>query len=102
METGIIIEDPIFTLRGGSGWSDESDELTLVGIDDLKRAGVGQEWLALNRTNIGRDAYSASLKVVYKDQDGVAVLLRCWGTRDTPAAPEWEDPPVLHWVEFLH
>ena len=41
-----------------------------------------------------------SAEVVYKTDDGVAVLHRKWGTTDSPDPERWEDAPELVWYEF--
>lgn len=98
MNTRTIVEEPIFILESGS--YDGHGETVNIYASDLKRADVGAEWCADDTGNCGRSCYSASVKVVYKDDDGCAVLSRRWGTTDSSDPKPWNSVPALIWIEL--
>ena len=98
MNTNRIVEEPIFLLKTRS--YNGSGESVAVYAADLKRADVGDEWCADDTGNCGRDCFSESVKVVYQDDNGCAVLHRQWGTSDSSNPEEWESDPELIWVEL--
>lgn len=71
-----------------------------VSYTALREADVGDCWCGYDNHGCGRDVRSESAEVVYKTDDGVAVLRRRWGTTDSPDPESWEDAPELIWYEF--
>ena len=98
METKVKYEYPAFSLIGNAYGVD--DEEVDISFPVLRKAEVGKEWVALNPSNIGRAELNESLKVVFRDENGCACLMRRWGTTNEDSPQDWEDDPVLYWVEF--
>ena len=99
METKTIVTEPLLVLKGRSGYDEEAHNLPIMDRM-LRAASIGQEYRA-DGGNIGRDSFEESLTVVYKDDHGVAAVLRRAGYYDSPAQNnEWEDEPVLIWFEL--
>lgn len=98
MKTEVIREAPAFVLQGssynGAGVPIE------VSYAELRTAAVGTIWAGYDNHNCGRDLSEESAEVVYKTEDGAAVLFREWGTTDDSAPEDWEDAPKLVWYEF--
>ena len=97
MKTEVIVEQPIFNLET-SDW-DGSGELKVYAAD-LKKAKVGDTFVPYADTNCGRAVDTEMIEVVYKSDNGVAVLYRHYGTTDSPNPVDWEDEPKLIWVEL--
>lgn len=91
MKTEVIVERPAFTLQGSS--YNGVGELVEVSFDELRKAEVGERWEALDTHNCGRDLNEETAEVVYKAEDGVAILFRAEGTSDEPT-------PKLKWFAF--
>jgi hypothetical protein len=65
----------------------------------LKAAKVGTTWDAVDTSNCARASHSEAATVVYKDDRGVAVLHRAWGTSDDERPHEFEEIELV-WYEF--
>jgi len=74
-------------------------ELVEVSYAALRAANIGDVWEAYDNNNCGRALSEESAEIVYKTEQGVAVLFRNWGTTDSPDPQSWEKTPVL--VEFV-
>lgn len=98
MDTNVIFEKPLFSLHSRS--YNGNGERVDVYYDDLCHADVGCCWAADATGNCGRDNFCESIKLVYKDTKGCAVLHRRWGTSDDPNPEEWESNPELFWIDF--
>jgi hypothetical protein len=98
METVTVVETPAFTLRGWNGYSYESETVEVT-WGDLHRAKVGDQWEAKDLSNCVRDSHNARAVVVYKDEHGVAVLHREWGTTDDQQPDTFERIRLI-WYEF--
>lgn len=101
METKVLVESPIVVLesdycdfRGGRG-----EEIHLY-ARDFKEAMVGKIWTADYVGSCGRGNSCESLEVVYKNERGVAVIYRSWGTTDSDNPEDWEEKPELWWIEL--
>lgn len=97
-EMEIKKEEAAFEMLGSS--YDGDGELVEVTYADLRAANIGDMWEARDTHNCGRALDEESAEVVYKTDDGVAVLRREWGTTDSPNPQDWEEVPVLIWYEF--
>lgn len=96
MKTEVIIERPAFTLQGSS--YNGVGEIIKVSFDELRKAEVGERWEALDTNNCGRDLNEENAEVVYKAEDGVAILFRAEGTSDEPSPQPWK--AKLKWFTF--
>lgn len=93
MKLEVVTERPAFTLNG-------SAETVEVSFTDLRAAETGAMWETGTPYNDGHNLDEEIAEVVYKTDDGVAVLFRRWGTRDDLPLGGWEAAPVLKWFEF--
>ena len=98
MNTNRVVEEPIFSIYSSS--YNGRGETVDVFASDLRWADVGATWSAEDTGSCGRDCHCESLKIVYKNSDGCAVLHRVWGTTDSPDPEDWESDPDLIWVEL--
>ena len=98
MQTETILEKPAFSLQANS--YDGQKEDIEVSFTDLRNAKVGDKWENRDSHNCGRYLYEQSAEVVYKTDEGVAVLIRVEGTTDSPNPEPWEADPALRWFEF--
>lgn len=71
-----------------------------VSYTDLRTSAVGDTWEAHDSHNCGRALNEESAEIVYKTEQGAAVLFRNWGTTDDPNPEPWERTPELVWYEF--
>ncbi len=98
-KTVVIEEQPLIVLVGMSGYDKEAHNLPIM-AHMLKEAEIGKEFSAYCG-NISRDAYEESLKVIYKDENGVAGLLRSHGYYDSSNQNnEYENEPTVVWFEL--
>lgn len=91
-------EAPAFVLWGSS-YNGVGEDVE-VSFADLRTAEIGKMWVGSDSNNCGRAVHRESAEVVYKTDDGVAVLHRKWGTTDSPDPESWENAPKLVWYEF--
>ena len=98
MKTEVIMERPAFMLQGSS--YNGIGEVIEISFNDLRRAEVGERWEALDTHNCRRDLNEESAELVYKTEDGVAVLFRAEGTSDEPNPEPWKAKPKLKWFAF--
>lgn len=98
MKTEVVMERPAFTLQGSS--FDGVGEVITVSFTELRQAEVGERWEAFDTHNCRRDLSEESAEVVYKSEDGVAVLFCAEGTSDDPSPEPWRGESVLKWFEF--
>lgn len=98
MQTETIFEQPAFVLQARSDGGQEDD--IEVSFLDLRNAKVGDKWENRDSHNCGRDLWEESAEVVYKTEEGVAVLFHKGGTTDSPRPDPWEVEPSLRWFEF--
>lgn len=98
MKTSAKKEAPAFVLWGSS-YNGVGEDVE-VSYTDLRNAEIGKMWVGSDSHNCGRAVRREAAEVVYKTDDGVAVLYRKWGTTDSPNPERWEDAPELIWYEF--
>ena len=99
MKTEVIMEQPLIVLEGGSGYSDEGENLPIT-ARMLREAEVGKVYRSY-MSNVARDSVEESLEIVYKTPKGVAGLLRTYGHTDSPSQDNgYENEPVLIWFEL--
>ena len=98
MKTEVIVERPAFTLQGSS--YNGVGEVVDVSFAELRAAEVGERWEAFDTHNCGRDLNEESAEVVYKNEDGIAVLFTAEGTSDEPTPKPWKAKPKLKWFAF--
>lgn len=98
MKTEVITECPAFVLHGSSRAG--SGETTEVSYTELRQSEVGQTWEAFAATCECRGRHEESATVVYKDEDGVAILFRAEGTNNEVYYKEWRGKPTLKWFAF--
>lgn len=98
MKTEVITECPAFVLHGSSRAG--SGETTEVSYTELRQSEVGQTWEAFAATCECRGRHEESATVVYKDEDGVAILFRAEGTNNEVYYKEWRGKPTLKWFTF--
>ncbi len=98
MKMEVKKEAAAFVLQGSS--YNGCGEPVAVSYATLRAAAVGEKWAGYDNHGCGRAVHSESVEVVYKTDDGVAVLRREWGTTDSPNPQDWEKVPVLIWYEF--
>ena len=98
MKTEVVVERPAFTLQGSS--FDGVGEVVEISFAELRKSEVGERWEALDTHNCGRDLNEESAEVVYKAEDGVAVLFRAEGTSDESSPQPWQAKPRLKWFAF--
>ena len=98
MKTEVVQEYPAFTLQGSS--FDGVGDVVEVSFAELKKSEVGERWEALDTHNCGRDLNEENAEVVYKAEDGVAILFRAEGTSDEPSPQPWKAKPRLTWFAF--
>lgn len=94
----VVVEPAAFVLSAFSEY-DEADEDRVVTWAELRMAQVGTRWEALARGTRGIREESA--EVVYRGQDGVAVLHRVYKILDSEDAPERERISLV-WYQFLN
>lgn len=97
MKTNVIIEQPIFILESSDWNGSVSREIY---VSDLQKANVGDIFIPHNDSNCGRAKKEEKIEIVYKTENGVGVLYRCYGTTDSPNPREWENDPELFWIEL--
>lgn len=99
MQTEVRTEQPLIILEGGSGYSDEGENLPIT-ARMLREAEVGKVFRSY-MGNVIRDSVEESLEIVYKTPKGVAGLLRTYGHTDSPSQNNgYENEPVLIWFEL--
>lgn len=102
MNTRVIMEKPLAILR--SSFCDfrggEGDEIEIY-AKDFAKAEVGTTWCADDTCGCGRGNNCESLKVVYKDDRGVAAVYHNWGTTNEDNPKDWEGEPELWWFELV-
>ena len=98
MKTDVKKEAAAFVLQGSS--YNRCGEPVEVNYAELRAAAVGEKWEAFSDDNCGRDVCEEYAEVVYKTEQGAAVLFRSRGTTDSPSPQSWEEAPELVWYEF--
>ena len=98
MKVSVKKEVAAFVLQGRS-YNGAGEEVE-VSYADLRAANIGDTWEAFSDDNCGRDVCEEYAEVVYKTEQGAAVLFRSRGTTDDPNPESWEDAPELVWYEF--
>jgi len=98
METKVIKEmSEVAFVLDSSDYNKSYDSL-IVPWQELRKAKAGTEWEA-DFPHCGRNSYRESAKVVYKDNEGVAVLLRIDKSTDSPD-PEYSHTLQIAWFAF--
>ena len=98
MKTEVVKEALAFFLQGVS--YNGNAHVVEVSYTDLRASAVGDTWEANDSHNCGRALNEESAEIVYKTEQGAAVLFRNWGTTDDPNPEPWERTPELVWYEF--
>lgn len=100
METETRMEKPLIILEGGSNYSEEGENLPIT-AQMLREAEVGKVFRSY-MGNVIRDSVEETLEIVYKNDRGVAGLLRTYGYYDSPSLiNSYENEPRLIWFELL-
>ena len=79
----------------GTGWKTVS-----VSFNSLRNCKVGDVFECYPEENITRGVREEQATVIYKKDNGVAILHECWGTTEDENPQRWEDDPLLCWYEF--
>ena len=95
----VSIEPIAFTLHGGSLWADESETLK-VAWPTLRAAVVGTAWEARNPSNVVRAEFRERATLVFRNEQGVAILFETFRTPDSPSGGEESREVELHWFDF--
>lgn len=87
MKTGLVKERPLYCYVG---CCPEFGQLIRLYADDLKRANVGDQWECTDQDKFPNRTkeWDVSVRVIYKDEYGVALLERN------------DDEPIIIWVEL--
>ena len=100
MKTNVIKEAYAFSLQCSD--YNVNSASTDVSFQNLRNAKVGDMFETHPEGGLcGRDVSDENAKVVFKDENGVLVLFREWGTTDSPNPTDWEKEPMLTWFEFV-
>ena len=99
MKTSVVTESWAFSLRY---WDFNVSTSREVSWAELKKAELGEEFWVDSCSNCGRGVHEESAKVVFKDNEGVAVLFRTDRTADTPEAEDLGREMELRWFQFLN
>lgn len=100
MKTSVITRQPVLTLYGGQKWDSSGDDIKHIYEKDLIQAQPGDRWGAYNTSNIGRGEYNAELECVYRNREGVALLLTEYGTTNSDDPEPYDRVPELIWYSF--
>lgn len=100
MKTEIKKQAPAFTLYGGQNWDGNGREKTVVSKIELFSSSIGEKWSAINQSNCARGEYNEYAELVYKNNNGVAVLFTGDGTTNDPDPEYYEYEPKLVWFEL--
>ena len=99
METNVVKEiNTAFDMQAisyGTGWKTVS-----VSFNALRKCKVGDVFECYPEGNVGRGVQQEKSTVVFKKDNGVAVLHERWGTTEDVNPCDWEDDPLLCWYEF--
>jgi hypothetical protein len=98
METAVVCQAPAFTLQGWSHWDHRREEVS-VSWDELKAAKPGDKWEARDPSNFRRGSENQEAVVVYKDDNGVAVLHRTYGFTNDERPSKFVSLELV-WYEF--
>ncbi|MEM0135882.1 MAG: hypothetical protein QXU18_11790 [Thermoplasmatales archaeon] len=93
----IIEEEPIISLDAVEGYGDLNDQLDIFLID-IQKASIGYEWMT-DRVHVTRSAHDQMARLIYKDEDGAAILVTTRGWYDNPSG-EMHIRKELIWVPF--
>lgn len=97
MKTRTIKEEPAITLRGDCAYNDEGQDVPLY-VSKLKSMRVGDKVCA-NRGGTPRASIEECLEVVYKNEQGLAGLVRTIEYTDAPKPEKFESVELI-WFEF--
>lgn len=75
-------------------------EFREVSWSELRNSAVGDRFEVERSSNCGRDVCEESAKVVYKDDQGCALVFNSYRTSDDPNPREWDEEPMLQWFQF--
>ncbi|MGC9031616.1 MAG: hypothetical protein ACP5H7_02565 [Minisyncoccia bacterium] len=94
-EKTVITEEPILVLKGESSYSEQVN-IKEIYLDDLKGLEVGNEIIAY--ANTVRDAIQESIKVLYKDEQGILLLLtqEYWDDKELSPYTSWDPDEVKY------
>lgn len=99
MKTGVVKENNLaFTLMAisyGTDW-----KIISITFGELRKCKVGDVFECYPEGNVQRGVQEEQATVVYKKDNGVAVLHEKWGTTNEENPKDWEDDPLLIWYEF--
>ena len=96
MKTKVTVEAPAFTVSYSSFNSCYSRD---VSWRELKLSNIGDIFSA-GSDACGRDVCDKSAKVVYKDDQGVALLFTTERSADTPEGESLPTLVYLEWFQF--
>jgi hypothetical protein len=96
METNTIKEGKAFTVNTRCC---DVVHVNEISWQELREATVGQSFDA-GPPSSGRGVEQEVLKIVYKDNQGVAGVFSVWGTTNYPKPKDWKHDDKLLWFEF--
>lgn len=103
IETKVIKEEPVLTLKSYV-WNDfeasDGEEVSIF-MDDLREAKMGDVWGASDTGSSGclRGSHQQYAEVVYKNNNGVCLILRDCRYTNSDSPREVEELSLI-WVEF--
>lgn len=95
MKTSVIAQEPAIILIGNSYNGGEDCEISW---QELRDAKIGESWSSDNY-NCARAMHVETLKIVYKDDDGIACTKRTEKSTDSPNAQRSEVTELV-WFNF--
>lgn len=98
MKTEVVKEVPAFVLRGYSYYT--TGEVITVSYTDLRTSDVGDTWDASPPHSNERGCHHEQAELVYKADDGCAILFYSWGSTNERDPKDWAGEPILRWYNF--
>ena len=100
MKTSVVTENDIAFVIESHAYGVNSVEYS-VSFGELKRADVGHRWeCPALYSNIIHGRFEEQATMVYKKDNGCAILFESWGTTEDTKAEPWTGEPVLIWFKF--
>jgi hypothetical protein len=90
-----MIEQPILVLKGESSYSDHVN-IREIYLDDLKGLEIGNMIIAY--ADVVRDAVQQSIKVLYKDDEGILLLFteEYWSDKELSPYDDWSADEIKY------
>jgi hypothetical protein len=98
MKTNVIVQNPAFTLDYSDYNTQGSRQVTW---EELKNDPIGTEYDGMPcGGTCGRDIRDEQAKIIYRDENGVAVLFTTIRSTDDPNPKGYELEPILTWFQY--